>query len=225
MLIKKDGSRFNMHLVSDIKLEDSRLRAVVFLTLIALCVTGCNFSVDCEECEPPELAIEEINTLGATITRHSRPFPTTIDQRLDETVFPTQVIGEINLYFLPKDDDLIVPLEGIGLEELQSEPYNFTFSSFESGEYIEIPPGGLINETTSSVGPYGGHLLKDASSSDLPVGGNYVLSTSKQLRIPTTATHVELWYREDQTKDRQLIRRIDLESLYGWRQYFKTTND
>lgn len=163
--------------------------------------------------------------MGATITRHSRPFPDTIDQRMDQTVFPTQVIGEISLYFTPKDDDLNVSLEGIGNEELQSEPYNFTFSSFENGEYIEIPPGSLINENTESVGPYGGHLLKDASSSDLPSQGNYVLSTSRQLRIPTTATHVELWYREDQTQDRQLVRRVGLESLYGWRQYYQSLNE
>lgn len=214
-----------MNLAIVIKQADIRLRAVVSLLLCTLSITGCNPNVDCEECHPPELAIEELNTLRATITRHSRPFPESIDQRLDETVFPPQVIGRINLYFTPKDDDLNVSLDGILNEELRLEPYSFTFSSLEGGEHIEISPGGVVNHTTQSVGPYGGHLLKDASSSDLPVEGNYVLSTSKQLRIPTTATHVELWYREDQTQDRQLVRRVELENLYGWRQYFKASND
>lgn len=223
--MQKCGSLSKMKLTIANKQGDSRVRAVVYLVLCALSAAGCTPSLECEECRPPELAIQEINALGATITRHSRPFPESIDQRLDQTVFPTQVIGEISLYFTPKDDDLNVSLVGIGNEELRSEPYSFTFSSFEDGKYSEISPGGLINQNTQSVGPYGGHLLKDASSSYLPVRGNYVLSTSGQLRIPTTATHVDLWYREEQTQDRQLVRRVGLEGLYGWRQYFRTSND
>lgn len=73
--IRRHGDHFKMNLAIVIKQADIRLRAVVSLLLCTLYITGCNPNVDCEECHPPELAIEEMKTLRATITRHSRPFP------------------------------------------------------------------------------------------------------------------------------------------------------
>ena len=224
--MRSHGNRFDMRLIRHIGQAGNRIGAVACLVSCLLLLAGCTPDVDCESCRPPELAVDEINNLGATITRDARPFPDSIGQRLDEAVFPTQVIGEISLYFKPKDDDLTVSLTGILNEELSSVPYNFTFSQLDGADYTEISPGSLINENSDSVGPYGGHLLRDASSSFLPPpGGNYVLSTSGQLRIPTTATHVELWYREDQMQERQLVRRVMLSDLYGWQQYFDIPDD
>jgi len=174
----------------------------------------------CPECFPPQQAVDEIDTFGATITREITPFPITIEQQLDETVFPAQIIGEISLFFTPREDDLTISLVGILNEQLESMPYSFTFSTLVGNEFIEIPPGNIINQTFESLGSYGGHLRRYANAVPLHGEGNYVLFSDRQLRIPVNATHVELWFQEDSTAERELLRRVALAELTGWQRYF-----
>ena len=55
--------------------------------------------------------------------------------------------------------------------------------------------------------------------SDLILYGNHLLEANAAL--PRNATHIELWFRQQREDELTLIRRVALENLHAWREYYK----
>lgn len=64
----------------------------------------------------------------------------------------------------------------------------------------------------------GSSLDIDVIKTELHVSSDYTLALIQQ-DIPIESTHVELWYRESEDGNFQLVRRVELRELWMWRKY------
>lgn len=190
----------------------------LLLLVAVLVVSACTET--CPECTAPSESVNEINMLGVTINTEKTPFPDTIERRLDTTVEPSQIIGEASMFFSPKAEDAVFGEFGILNETLESSPYYFTFLYQVDETLVEIERGSEVNMTTDSVGSYSGNLRRYGATTNLHGEGDHTLTTDRQLRIPITATHVRLWYQDDEANAPEVVRTVALQSLVGWRRYY-----
>ena len=196
-----------------------KFKVFPLLTILVTSLAGCTNPFP--DTPLPRAIVDEMNLLGATIFTEDASAFENVDTRLDSTVEPPQIIGQINLFIAPRSADSIISLNGILNEELETIPYRFTFSTNVDGSFMELPPSSEAHYSSESIGAYSGHLLPYANEAELHGEGNYVLTSSRQLRIPVTATHVELWFQSDLNTNRELVRRVPLSSLSGWQKWFR----
>lgn len=205
-----------------------RLISIIFLsTLVSAC-----FPVDeCKNCSPPQEAIAEMRMHGVTLTTNSYPFPETVDTSLASDArysldTPIQYLTSfgIALVFSPPTDksETIQPTGN----EWDEHPYSYSFSESIDGEFRVIKPLLPYNYSvapTTDLGSRYGPIKIDNHPSELVLYGNHLLVGIPA--IPANATHVELWHRHQREDDLTLVRRVALDNLYGWQQYYKSYFD
>ncbi len=160
--------------------------------------------------------------------RHSFEEKNIIGERLYSANGERYVFGKISLIFAPKEGDEITDMVGISLHQLARQPYHFTFSEFSNGEHIEIEASDIVNSIASGVDdePYGGHLIITTEFTELELGiSNHTLTTRGVFRAPIRATHVTLWFQENQASEREFIRRVELSSFEAWNRFFQPIID
>ena len=197
------------------------------LVLITVFITACVPYGDCDNCRAPQEALAELRTLGVTLTTDSRPFPEDVESNLttdvDYTLHePIQYLESyrLNLVFSPPVDKstTIQPSEN----EWDEHPYAYSFSTRVGEEFRHIKPLLPHNYSvapTTNLNSLYGPIKIDNHPPELVLYGNHYLKAVSA--IPIEATHVELWHRQQREDELTLVRRVELESLYGWRQYLR----
>ena len=203
----------------------------LLLIALGIMLSGC-FPIDeCKNCSPPEEAIAEMRAHGVTLTTHTYPFPESIDtypisdaRYSPET--PTSYLegNGIELFFSPPTDKAIA-LQATD-NEWDEHPYSYSFSEFANNEYTIIKPLLPFNYSvapTTDLSSQYGPLKIDNWPEELVLYGNHILKAIAA--IPENATHIELWHRQQREDELVFIRRVALENLLGWRQYYKPIFD
>lgn len=205
-----------------------RLISIVFLSTL---VTACYPVDECKNCSPPQEAIAEMSIHGVTLTTNTYPFPETLETSLEsdaryttDTAIEYLTAFGVALLFSPPTDksDTIQPTGN----EWDEHPYSYSFSESIGDEFRVIKPLLPYNYSvapTTDLGSRYGPIKIDNHPSELVLYGNHLLIANPA--IPSNATHVELWHRQQREDDLTLVRRVDLDNLYGWRQYYKSYFD
>lgn len=199
----------------------------IYLVVLSVLVSACLPWDECENCGQPQEALAELRTLGVTLTTNTFPFPDSIESNLISDVEytlqePIQYLEShrLNLIFSPPTDKSIA-LQATD-NEWDEHPYAYSFSHFIEGEFRHIKPLLPFNYSvapTTNLNSQYGPIKIDNFPSELILYGNHFLTAVSA--IPTEATHIELWHRQQREDELTLVRRVALENLYGWRQYIE----
>ena len=199
----------------------------LLLIFVGTLLSAC-FPVDqCNNCSPPQEAIAEMRIHGVTLTTYNYPFPETINTSLAsdaDYTLDTPIVSldsyAIELVFSPPTD------KSISVQPTNNEwdehPYSYSFSQFLNEEYRIIKPLLPFNYSvapTTDLSSQYGPIKIDNSPAELVLYGNHLLKAVAA--IPENATHIELWHRQQRDDELTFVRRVALENLYGWRQYYQ----
>lgn len=203
----------------------------VILSLIIL--------VGCSERMPfaPAQAIEELKTLGITISSDDDLPGTSFRGKCSTTGNYVSLSGAFALYFSPHNDystafDFSQTAENnfdapLYLSFNNSFPYQYSFSTESAGSIIEIPPyDGDISDYLQTIGhyetpdTYSGEIRPESALSGFILYGDHYLK-DPIFSIPANATHVELKFRETIESENFTLYRTALDNLISWRYYIE----
>ena len=192
--------------------------------ILALQLSGCDSFgniASCTDghCRPPVESVNEIRSLGSTITTSSRPLPDSVDTILytresDGEAFISSNLLE--LYFSPSMNFSNVANPDSISNDWADHPYAFTFSQENDGEFTKIKPI-IPSNAFLFEGTVFGPLAVTNDPAELIVHGNHVLKAPSA--FPLRATHVEIWVRQERRLEFTLMNRIRLNSLTAWNRY------
>lgn len=202
------------------------LTKMAVVTSLPILLTGC-IGDTCDNCSAPELALTEMQMHGVAITTRTFPFPDTVDT---EFVSDAQYSSESPIEYLHSYEILLAfsPIEDQAISahpdqnEWDEHPYAYSFSEFVNGDYNTIKPllpfNYSVAPTTDLTSEYAPTRV-DNFPGELVLYGNHFLMG--EAAFPVSATHVELWFRQQREDDLTLVRRVALENFHAWREYFK----
>lgn len=200
------------------------------ITVVTL-VSACFPVNECKNCSPPQEAIAEMRIHGVTWSTNTHPFPETISTNITSDARYTSnapIVSldsyDIQLVFSPPTERSTF-FQPTG-NEWDEHPYAYAFSKLTDGEYNLIKPLLPFNYSvapTTDLNTRYGPIKIDNSPVELVLYGNHLLIAIPA--IPMSATHVEIWYRQQREDELILLRRVALNNLYAWRQYYKPIFD
>jgi len=171
-------------------------------------------------------ALTEMATLGATyLTGCNEPPSSIIDNTYgQEEIF---VAASLTLYFSPHPEYEIYDFKEYESSGPSTDRYIYTYSEMKDGSFAEIPATVDIDSALSPFEQYSSRVYLQQSDGGLAVSGNHYASTyaSGLNAIPLRATHAELWFYENADSERELVRRVPLQSLHNWVEYIKPIVD
>jgi len=194
------------------------------LLALTLFISGCE---PCRNCGIPRHAIQEMQQYGMAITTQTYPFPASINVSVfsdaEYTLGATTeyvTSDDIALVFSPPVDKAFSNFPSGN--EWDEHPYAYVFSVFVDNEYRLIKPllphnysVAPTTDLTSQFAP----IRVDDFPPELVLYGNHILTANAA--FPKQATHIELWHRQQREDDLTLVKRIELENFFAWREYFR----
>lgn len=205
-------------------------RALPLLAVFLL--TGCGWPFDpCDNCSPPKEAIAELRAHGVTLTTLEFPFPDSIGTGVRTDALytldtPKNYLEGYNVYLIFSPSIEKAEFFQPSGNEWDEHPYAYSFSELVDDEYLLIKPYLPYNYSvapTTDLNSQYGPIRIDNEPVELVLYGNHLLSG--QAIIPPKATHLELWYRQQREDELSLVRRVALDNLYAWRQYYQSKFD
>lgn len=199
---------------------------IVLVALLGL--TGCTSLGDSDD--PPDArAVGELRTQGVTYAISSGSFPALSLEPICST--SAEYIHDLQgfrFYFSP-DMNLSTQAELVEFfddGDLRT-PYEFTFSVAEGESFSQIDPylDSVIDYQSALAQPEDGNVYfgiatsHTAPQSFLTFGEFFMRSQNSS--FPARATHVEFWLNDGVEPEKQLVNRVALEDLYGWRTYIQ----
>lgn len=197
------------------------------MLLLLVELGGCTALGD-DPAPPDARAVAELRMHGITFSPDSGSFPSLPNSPVcstdNEYINGAQHLG----FFLSPDPQLsrraeLVPFFGGDLRI----PYDFFFSVAEGDSFIQIDRHeGSAGEYISSLDSYEdldvyfGIVRPESGIGEFIFYGDFYLR-ELHLTYPARATHIELWLRNTADSERQLVHRVALDDLYGWRTYIQ----
>lgn len=192
------------------------MKFLVTTVLALILLQGCIKAVK-NPLVPPDEAIAEIKSLGATLSTEDKPFPNNINEEFvpgDPAYINVQALS---WYFSPHPD--YSTLEDGNINGMPASEYVFAyeFANNESGTMVEIPStnGFDINNPLAS---YPGVADIREAPEEFIVFGNYLIQ-APIVRIPLTATHIEVLMGLPDGSEITVLPALPLENLKAWRDY------
>ncbi len=175
--------------------------------LVLASVVGCSLAHDqnCgKNCGTTQESIDEFVRVGATFANDFNIILGSIDVQNLKDVDGNPVYGfPAGLYMQPAASDTsfgsLLPFERRKLYLI---------------DYSRESSTGVFDKYLHSNG-----LDVNQLKPELHISSDYTLSLSKLQNIPVNYTHAELWYRESEGSEYQLVRRVELRELWMWRKY------
>ncbi len=196
----------------------------VAVTVLSIIISGCT-SWDGDACDYPASAYSEIAVLGATITKCGLPLSESVSGTYYDGAEPF-VTARLNLYFSPTADQESIEFEvqdGYLSSYADTTRYEYFFSQSIGDQFMTIEPNHTTFDPPGPANQYSSAVRLQSFPEEMIVNGNHLVVTDvgDSFAAPARATHVELWFRDTPESERELVRRVPLNSFDFWKRYLE----
>ena len=189
---------------------------ILLLIFILLILQGC-VKVVKDPLVPPEEAIAEITMFGVTLSTEDRPFPETVNEELHQGDPAYVHVPNLIWYFSPHPDYSELEDGKISGFLATNFVFGYRFTNDNAGSSIEIPSTNGFDVSYPPTSYPGVADIRETPEEFL-ISSNYLIQAAI-VRIPLTATHIEVLMTVPNAIEPVSISKVALESLKAWRDY------
>jgi len=214
-----------------------RIGNLILVLLLTSFLLGCSLPLPFvsynpfgeQPAEHPRAAIKEIRKYGITLSTTKGHFPSDVliktnpgehpsaSVRFQET--PDVSVSLLQWYFIPhRDFDKAGEFDFHHRAVKNGYSFSFIFLIEDSGTSTEIPSTNSL--PADHENGYLGTARLTKGPDQMVTAGNRVLN-QPIVRIPLTATHIEVFMQAPDSPERISISKVALEKLTAWRKYIK----